>query len=94
MNAYRRRKFRMYYLTTSGGLEIDLILERANEDPILIEIKSSRNVQPRHLAHLKALHKDYPSFKKYCLCQEPDARYVDGVEIVPWREGLRTLELT
>ena len=89
LNIYLRKKFKSYHLRTSGGAEIDLILERTGEDPIIIEIKSSTEVQPRHLKHLKSLHRDYPSIRKICLCQESIARYSEGIEILPWERGLK-----
>ena len=91
LNSYTRAGYRFSYLHTKGGLEIDLIAEKPNSVPAFIEIKFTDNVQPHHLEHLKAMKRDLPKIRAICLSQERQARLVDGIEIVNWREGLDEL---
>lgn len=89
LNHYLRKDYKLSYLATAGGLEIDLIIERPNEPDLLVEIKLTKQVQDKHLKHLKALSSDYPEFEAVCLCQEKNKRVVDNIQITPWQEGLR-----
>lgn len=80
-------------LRSKEGQEIDLVLERAGERPLLIEIKSTREVQERHLNDLTALSSEFNNPKLLCFSQEPTKRVVNDVLILPWREGLQEIEL-
>lgn len=91
LNDYYRTKYALSYLATAGGLEIDLVLTRARHEPIFIEIRSGEVITREHLSHLRSLRADYPSSRYLCLCREPHPRVVDGIEVLPWREGLRRL---
>ena len=91
LNGYKRSGYRFSYLRTKGGLEIDLVAEKPHGVPIFIEIKATDNVQPQHLEHLRAVKRDHQEIRTLCLCQERQARLVDGVEILPWQEALTEL---
>lgn len=91
LNSYLRSGFNFSYLHTKGGLEIDLIAEKPHLPPIFIEIKSTGNVQPHHLEHLKALKRDQPKIRAVCLCQERQERLVDGIEILNWQDGINEI---
>ena len=93
LNEYYRKKFTFSYLATKAGLEIDLVVERPAQRPIFIEIKSTDNVQKRHLQHLKSLGKDFPEFELYCFSQETNVRVDESVTIVPWQEGFKRMGL-
>jgi predicted AAA+ superfamily ATPase len=91
LNDYFRAKFSLSYLATAGGLEIDLVLSRPREEHIFIEVKSSDTITKAHLAHLRSLQGDFPQCRYICLCRESHPRSVDGIEVMPWREGLENL---
>jgi uncharacterized protein len=93
LNSYFRRKYKFSYLATKGGLEIDLVVERPAHRTVLVEIKSSTEVFPRHLAHLEAVAAEHPEFEAYCLCRECSARKVGEIHILPWQEGLKQIGL-
>jgi hypothetical protein len=75
------------------GLEIDLIIERPNERPVLIEIKSTDVVHDRHLTHLRTTIASFPEAIGYCFCNEPIRRRVGDITVVPWWEGLEEVGL-
>lgn len=76
------------FLATEGGVEIDLILERAGKVVALIEIKSGSRVDSEDLRHIRALAPDFKGAKSYCL-YGGDTRYLEGDTLVsPWLEGV------
>ncbi|MBP9707948.1 MAG: ATP-binding protein [Oligoflexales bacterium] len=91
LNDYLRKDYRLSYLATQGGLEVDIIIDRPGKKSVLIEIKSATNVREDHIRNLQSFAKEYSDFDAICLCQETTARQVDNVIIYPWREGLETL---
>lgn len=93
LNSYFRKKYKLYYLASKGGLEIDLILERPKQKTALVEIKWAEQVTERHLQHLSSIIKEKPEFEAFCLCREPLARKFNNIHILPWREGIKKLGL-
>lgn len=93
LNHYCRDKYHLSYVRTKDGQEIDLVLERAGEPTILIEIKSTSTVQTRHLKHLNNIAKDFENCTKLCLSQEAVARKEGDILIMPWQQGLQQLNL-
>jgi predicted AAA+ superfamily ATPase len=76
------------FLATEGGVEIDLVLERAGKVEALIEIKSGSRVDSEDLRHIKSLAPDFKGAKSYCL-YGGDARYLDGdLLVLPWLQGI------
>lgn len=57
--SYANRGWRLFTLTTREGFEIDLIIERPGEPPIVCEIKSAEIVEGRHLKGLRNAKKDF-----------------------------------
>ena len=55
---YHEKEWRLSYLRTQEGVEIDLIVERPGEKTICIEVKSTNHVKAKDLKSLKALGKD------------------------------------
>jgi len=92
--SYLKNDFRLSYLRTKDGAELDLVIERPGEPTALLEIKSSTLVDETDLRHLKSFHKAIPESIAMCLSQEPSARSVDGVRVLPWAEGLDELGMS
>lgn len=89
LNHYHQQRFRMSHLRTKGGAEVDVVLERADLAMQLVEIKYSEHVDPTAISHLIQLKADFPDYRAICLSREPRRRDYAGVEIFPWREGIR-----
>lgn len=83
---YSHRQYRLSYLLTNQNLEIDLIVERAGEPTLLIEIKSASQIRDSKLVGLKRFAKDIKNSRPICLCQCPAPLLSDKVEILPWQE--------
>jgi uncharacterized protein len=91
-NDYLQWDYRYSYWRTNNGTEVDLIVSRGAGAPIAaIEIKSSEAPTNKDLHGLKAFAQDYPACPRFVFCMTPRAYAVDGIEILPWRQGLRAL---
>ena len=91
LNSYLRRSFRFSFLRVDEKLEVDLIIETPDRETILVEIKSSTEINDRHLSNLKHFSRDFPGSKLFCLSLDPTARVVEGVNVVHWEEGIRSI---
>lgn len=89
--AYLKNDYRLSYLRTKDGAEIDLIVERPGLSIALVEIKSATEVDETDLRHLKAFRAAIPESEAICLSQEALPRVVDGIQILPWRDGMKKL---
>ncbi|MEN9722770.1 MAG: hypothetical protein RJB38_756 [Pseudomonadota bacterium] len=80
------------YLRTKDDAEIDLIIERPGQSPILIEIKSSTSVGDHDLRHIRALSRSLKHSRAIVVSRESRARKAaGGIEILPFSQALREL---
>ena len=86
--SYLRKDFQLSYLRTKDDAEIDLIVERAPGDRILVEIKSASRVQPSDSRNLNALAKDLKHRRALLVSRDPNPKQFDLVTAVPWEVGL------
>ena len=91
LNEYLQAGYNLSYLRTKDELEIDLIIEKPRQPPILLEIKSSNRVDERKFDRFKNLKKDLGAKEFWVACQEPFPRASAAVEILPWQEVLKRL---
>jgi len=94
LNEYFSLDFKMSYLRSKDGAEIDLILDRPGMKRALIEIKSSKMVRSEDLKHLRRFKSEHPKTDAYCLSLDPSPKRIDGIEVLPWKEGLIALGIT
>jgi len=87
--SYKHRNFKFSYLATKDGKEIDLIVERPGDIPLFIEIKSTSNVEERHLKTLKLMQREFVQCEAICLSRDPYKKVLDGVAVYPWQEGIK-----
>ncbi len=87
-NAYGEHDFELSYLRTKDDVEIDLIVQKPNGEEILVEIKSSDQIDERHVASLIRLSKDFPKARKICASQVSVRQQIQSVSVLPWREAL------
>ncbi|MBI2339832.1 MAG: DUF4143 domain-containing protein [Deltaproteobacteria bacterium] len=93
LNAYLERDFRFSYLLTKDGAEIDLIIERPGMPVVLVEIKSSGNVDERDTRTVERFLKDFKKGEGYCWSLDPIAKKIGSVRALHWREGLKEVGL-
>lgn len=89
--AYLKNDYRLSFLRTKDGAEVDLVIDRPGMLTALVEIKSTTQVDDTDLRHLKSFRAAIPDSEAVCLSQETTPRVVDGVRILPWKNGLHEL---
>ena len=87
--SYYHREYRFAYLKTKDDAEIDLVVERPGLPLLFIEIKSSENVQPNHLAVFKRLTQDFDHCEAICLSCDPYPKQFDHIRVLPWMCGVQ-----
>ncbi|MBF0363335.1 MAG: ATP-binding protein [Oligoflexia bacterium] len=95
INCYLEKEFRLSYFQTHDGGEIDLILSKPRRIPILIEIKSSKNIneiEVRSLAkYAREISKESDNFQAFYLSQDTSKQNIDGVRCLPWNVGINEI---
>ncbi len=76
------------YWRTSSGYEVDAII---GNGLVAIEIKSSNEVNTRHLKGLKAFKEDFPEARSIVVSMDKNKRILNDVEIFPAVEFLKAL---
>lgn len=76
------------YWRTTSGYEVDVILGDAK---VAIEIKSSEEVQSRHLKGLKAFSEEHPGARLIIVSLDRTPRVMNGVEVLPATDFLHKL---
>ncbi len=93
LNAYLEKDYRFSFLRTKDGAEIDMIIERPGLPIVLVEIKSTSQVDDRDVKTLKSFMGDFDPADGFCLSQDPHSKIIDGIKCLPWEEGVREIGL-
>lgn len=88
---YYQSEYRLSYLMTPAGLEVDLIIERPGLPPLFIEIKSKDAVTETDLSSLLSLTAEFGTCEPICLSQDPYKKKIGSVMVYPWQEGLQAI---
>ena len=94
LSRYRYPDWRLSYLQTGAGVEIDLVIERPGLPAALIEIKSSGRVDERDVRNLARFTGDFVDPLALCISRDPARMQMDGVLCTHWREALEALRLS
>ena len=94
LSRYRYPDWRLSYLQTGAGAEIDLLIDRPGTATVLIEIKSSTRVDDRDARNLARFTGDFADPLALCVSRDPARLKINGVLCVHWREALEELGLT
>ncbi len=92
-NSYARADFEFFHLRTKDDAEIDLVLERAGEPPILIEIKSTECIQESDFKSLLWFKKDFPKSKFFLLSQDTKEQTYNGISAFHWSQIFSCINL-
>lgn len=90
LNEYYKKDYELSYLLTKDGFEIDLILSKANQPDIYIEIKSAEKVHEKEFNHLASVGKEQKA-KVFVLSNDSINRIDSGVHFLHWQEGLKKI---
>lgn len=88
---YNRSDFKLSYLRTKDGAEIDLIIERPGQTTLLLEIKSSERCDPIHAKKLERFLKDFKKSRAILVSLDPHPQRLGEVDALPWEEALKRI---
>lgn len=87
-SSYSGLDYPLSYWRTTSQIEIDFVL---GNNQVAIEIKSSDNINERHLKGLKSFNEEYKVKHSILVCNEPLARKHQDIWILPWKVFLDKL---
>ena len=93
LSRYRYPDWRLFYLRTGGGVEIDLVIDRPGMPVVLVEIKSSDRIDERDARGLAGFTGDFARPLALCISRDPARMQIDGVLCLHWRAALQELGL-
>ncbi len=85
---YSQKNYPISFWRTATKLEVDFIL---GDHEVAIEVKTTSNVQNKHLSNLKAFKEEYQVRHAIVVCNESMPRLVGDILILPWKEFLERL---
>ena len=91
LNHYYETDFKIYYLKTKDGAEIDLIIKKPDSSLICIEIKSTVDSIPVNTENLRNLADDLLCPDQFCFSQDPITRKEGSVTYIHWRDGIERI---
>ena len=86
--SYSDKHTPIHFWRTASQLEVDFILGDAE---VAIEVKSTNNVQNKHLNGLKAFAVEYEVKRKIIVSNDPYPKNIGEMEIMPWKYFLEQL---
>jgi predicted AAA+ superfamily ATPase len=85
---YFKPEYRLSYLLTKDGFEIDLIVERPGQSLLMVEIKSATQIQDYHFTNFKKIRPEFPDAEMVCFSQDAYTKEQEGFKAFHWKEGL------
>lgn len=84
--------YKIYSFRTKTNQEIDLVLQKGPfDDPIGIEIKSSKNPTAKDVSALYCLKKENKNARLIVLCQCKEAYTENNIEFFPYQRGIEKI---
>ncbi len=91
LNSYSGQNYKLSYLQTTNGGEIDLILTKGSKN-ILVEIKSTEKADPIEVSKLSHYKKDFGvNSEAYYVSRDSLAQKIDGVHCIHWEVFFKKL---
>ncbi len=92
LSSYKYPDWRLSYLRTGSGTEIDLLIERPGDSVALIEIKSTQQINAaRDVRAVARFTKDFEKPLALCISRDQARMTIDDVLCVHWRDALEEL---
>jgi len=89
LSSYYHSEFRFSYLMTANDVEVDLVIERPGKPRLLIEIKSTDQVQLNDLRGLQQVATEIGPCEAICFSNDPRKKKLGNVTIYPWQQGIK-----
>jgi predicted AAA+ superfamily ATPase len=90
---YFQPEYQFSYIRTPSDVEVDLVIERPGKPLLLIEIKSSTQVDQFMLSSFIRFSKDVPNSQAICLSNDPYPKLIENITVMPWQQGLKDIFL-
>ncbi len=90
LNDYLDLGYRIHFWRTGTGTEVDFVLY-GERGIVAIEVKRTRRATREDLSGLALFKADYPSARCALLFGGDRREYRNGIELIPFDEGFRTL---
>lgn len=87
-NQYEQQDYRLSYLRTKSGVEVDVIVERPGKPTALVEIKSTKIVTEDDIRSLQHFLSDFPESDFFLLSRDPKPQKFGRIKAVHWRDGI------
>ncbi|MGE4170279.1 MAG: ATP-binding protein [Candidatus Margulisiibacteriota bacterium] len=91
LNDYLGMDLKLSYLRTKDQAEIDLIIEYPNGETLLIEIKSTEEVDERHIRTLNRFLPDFENARGMLISRDPYPKKIGAVMAYPWQAALKEI---
>jgi predicted AAA+ superfamily ATPase len=91
LNSYHRLDLKFSYLKTKTDLEIDLIVERPGQPPLLVELKSAEAVSDQDAGVLNHFADDFPAAELRVWSNDERRKQFGRVRAVHWRDGIKEM---
>lgn len=89
LQSYYKKDYRLSYLRTKSGVEVDLVIIRPGEKTLLIEIKSNINITEEQVKPLIGISADIPNSEAYCISLDRTPKKFQNVNCLYWEEAIR-----
>lgn len=92
LNEYFKSDFKLSYLKTKDGAELDLIIERPAQVELLIEVKSTDKVEEKNTKTLLHFQKSWArDVQTLLISNDLSDKLVNGVECLYWERALEKI---
>jgi uncharacterized protein len=88
LQSYYKKDYRLNYLRTKSGVEVDLVVTRPGKKTLLLEIKSTTNVTEEQVKPLIGISADIPDSEAYCISLDKTPKKIQSVNCLHWEEAL------
>ena len=91
LNKYLEKDYKLSFLKTKDGVEIDLIMELSPREKLCIEIKSGEIKSLNDFGSQCSLAREISGSRLIVLSQNKKAMSDEKIQVFPWQEGLKKI---
>jgi uncharacterized protein len=90
-NDYAQNDYRMSYLESIGGGEVDIVIERPGKNLAFVEIKSTNSIREEHVSNLKLFLGDFSDADFFCVSQDEREKHFGKIKALHWKTALQEI---
>jgi len=91
LTKYYEKDWKLSYLMSRDGAEIDLILEKSKGKRVALEIKSTARVDEKEVRAFERLASDISGVQMIFLSQDINSQKYGDVECLYWKDTIKTI---